>query len=233
MTELDALVAAVVADPLNDFLREVVAEYLEEYADGRRDWLDRAAFIRLQLELARETRKTYKPKIQRKINDLMKGVVPLRAWPWLNEYLDDWGMGLCVDGWKYAVASGPPSSILLCSVSFRRGFVREMYAPAEWLCKPGQARLVGSRCPLEMLRVVLPPAFPGDIRGAVRVEFVPPGEDHGWQAYLYDGMSFRRNVDYYSMEGGAETLAGLLEQVVARPEFGPAPMTAVTQEGRL
>jgi hypothetical protein len=94
-----------------------------------------------------------------------------------------------------------------------------MYTFSEWLCKPGRARLVGSRCPLEMLRVVLPPAYPGDIRGAVRIEFDPPDVDHGWQAYLYQGLSRLRDVDYFAMEGGADTLADLLEQVVARPEF--------------
>ncbi len=73
-----AFMAAIVADPDDDTVRLVAADYLEEHGDP-----DRAAFIRIQVELAHS-----KPRER------------ARAWRWTtcgsaNELT--WGRCRCID----------------------------------------------------------------------------------------------------------------------------------------
>ncbi len=121
--DLIALRAAVLAAPADDVPRLAYADRLEELGEP-----ERAEFIRLQCELARETRKTYRPKLERGIKKLLRGCVTLRTCPWVNEWLDGYKFGFSADGWGYAVVPMSPS------VRFRRGFVAHVTCPlAAWL----------------------------------------------------------------------------------------------------
>ena len=118
MTDLEALHRAVLLTPDDDLPRLVLADALDMTGDPK--GAERAAFIRLHVEYAREHRKTYRARLERKIRDAMKGVVPFRAWPWLNEILDGTRFGLTVDGWRYAIGGAAGR------VHVRRGFVERV-----------------------------------------------------------------------------------------------------------
>ena len=65
MTDLPALLAAVLAAPADDTPRLVFADWLDDHAgeDGERQ----AAFIRVHVAYARERRVTYQRKLERQI----------------------------------------------------------------------------------------------------------------------------------------------------------------------
>lgn len=122
--ERAALVRAVCESPGDDTPRLVFADWLDDHGES-----DRAEFVRAQVELANETRKTYRPKLERRIKNLLRGAVTFRRYPWVNEWLDGPPKcGITVSGWKYAVVPMEPR------VYFSRGFVSQVTCTADvWL----------------------------------------------------------------------------------------------------
>jgi uncharacterized protein (TIGR02996 family) len=123
MTTLDDLLRAVLADPADDGARLAYADWLEE--EGQ---TERAEFVRVQVALAVETRKTYQVRLKRRLKQMCRGVVTLRRWTWTNYVLDDLGWGLSINGWPFCVVPVVPHA------TFRRGFVESVTCScADWL----------------------------------------------------------------------------------------------------
>jgi uncharacterized protein (TIGR02996 family) len=100
-TDLAGVLRNILDNPPDDAPRLIYADVLDDLETGM-DGLDSyAKFIRLQIEMSREKRKTYQAKISKKINELMRGAVGFRSFPWLNHILDDLGLGFGADGYKY------------------------------------------------------------------------------------------------------------------------------------
>lgn len=120
-TDADFL-AAILDRPDDDGPRLAYADHLDDRGEPR------GQFIRVQCALAGEHRKTYEVKYRRRIGKIMHGAVSLRTLPWVNQVLDDWGMGVSVDGWGYFVLPVEPHA------TFRRGFVEAVTCTAaDWL----------------------------------------------------------------------------------------------------
>lgn len=171
MTDLEALHRAVLLTPDDDLPRLVLADALDMTGDPK--GAERAAFIRLHVEYAREHRKTYRARLERKIRDAMKGVVPFRAWPWLNEILDGTRFGLTVDGWRYAIGGAAGR------VHVRRGFVERVECRLAYFVE--HAADFFARWPVQ--RVVLLDCDPfDDPQVSDYVELVGPAEPWRWVA---------------------------------------------------
>lgn len=121
-----ALLENIKANPADDLARLVYADWLEENANSwhERDWVE---LMRLQIELAAETRVTYRAKIGRQIKFLMRGAITMRYFSPINQVLDEWRLGFRFDGWPYS--AGPYSA-----AAFKRGFIEVVTCTmSEWL----------------------------------------------------------------------------------------------------
>jgi uncharacterized protein (TIGR02996 family) len=119
MTTEPELLRAVLSEPDSDSPRIAFADWLEEQGET-----ERAEFIRVQVALAVETRKTYQVRLKRRLKQMCRGVVTLRRWTWTNYVLDDLGWGLSINGWPFCVVPVVPHA------TFRRGFVHAITCAA-------------------------------------------------------------------------------------------------------
>ncbi|HUR52974.1 MAG TPA: TIGR02996 domain-containing protein, partial [Gemmataceae bacterium] len=132
MTDGDALLATILAEPDEDTPRLMFADWLEE--EGRRE---RAEFIRTQIELARTPERDVVPWNRRVValQATEKRILALRFAEWVAAMR----------------AAGGPLEGLGTNVQFRRGFVEVAWISASWFVD--QAEALFRAVPLRDLRV--------------------------------------------------------------------------------
>lgn len=107
MSERDAILSAILADPADDVSRLVYADWLEE--TGRSVAAARARFIRLQIELARGVPAQHFPERTAEITEELTALAAQWARAWLTELPAPVAKSI----WKQHLGAG----------AFRRGFV--------------------------------------------------------------------------------------------------------------
>lgn len=132
MTDGDALLAAILAEPDEDTPRHMYADWLEE--DGRRE---QSEFIRTQLELARTPERDIVPWNPRLValRATEKRILELRFQEWIADLRSPAG----------------PLEGKGTDVQFRRGFVEVAWMTAAWFVD--NAEELFRRVPLRELRV--------------------------------------------------------------------------------
>src|SRR5438105_4256662 len=107
MSERDAILSAILADPADDVSRLVYADWLEE--TGRPVAVARARFIRLQIELARGIPDRHFPE---RVSEITEELDALAA-QWSRAWLAELPAPVAKAIWKRRLGAG----------AFRRGFV--------------------------------------------------------------------------------------------------------------
>ncbi len=115
MTERDAMLAAICADPDDDVRRLAFADWLEENGQG-----ERAEFIRVQCEIAGHERRTGSLYITGPEGRRVRELLCRHAYDWTSPIMR--GRSHRVDG---ATVRMPSDGMLEWEVVFRRGFIEK------------------------------------------------------------------------------------------------------------
>jgi uncharacterized protein (TIGR02996 family) len=156
MTDADALLAAVLAEPDDDLPRLVYADWLDE--NGRPE---RAEFVRVQVELARFPDRYFVPwtfPVVRTREEAQREAREYTGWTARVDELrarEQTLLALHREAWLAPLKQkGEPFQAVGTHGGFRRGFVEVVWMPASWFVLRAEALF--RRVPARELRVTQP-----------------------------------------------------------------------------